>query len=363
MFCQGTKPLFHAILALMEKPILLVTADSTRTGAPRQVALLARGLADTGVPVAVACPSGWLPQTLEHTGVGIHLLEDTHALHVQLGRIREIIAMTEPRIVHTHGVRGGLWGRLAANPNDLNVIYTEHLWTSDFHLANPYRERLQLASLQWLDRRTHRTVAVSDAVQRFLIAKHITTPEKLRVIAGAVEAHPEIKLTKESVIGTLGTLTKVKGIDVLLEALVHLSGVRLIVGGDGPERVPLEKMAARLGVADRVTWMSHTDNPAEFYASIRTYVQPSRSESFGLAPLEAMSRGIPVVLSDRGALPELITPGREGVITALAPAGLAAGIAETLEHAETYRDAARVRAQAFSPEQLVTAHQALYTSL
>lgn len=106
-----------------------------------------------------------------------------------------------------------------------------------------------------------------------------------------------------------GRLAQEKGVDVLLRALARLtgtagdSGPRLLVAGDGPERPALEALAQSLGVGAAVSFLGQVGREAlsSAFASADICVQPSRTEGFSKAWLDAMAHGVPLVASDVGA--------------------------------------------------------------
>jgi glycosyltransferase involved in cell wall biosynthesis len=116
------------------------------------------------------------------------------------------------------------------------------------------------------------------------------------------------------VIGFVGRLVFEKGVDLLLEAAAALPGLwRLTIGGGGPERGRLERLARELKIADRVFFegqIPSTQMPA-YYRQLDALVLPSRTlpnwkEQFGRALIEGMACGIPVVGSDSGEIPNVI---------------------------------------------------------
>ncbi len=132
-----------------------------------------------------------------------------------------------------------------------------------------------------------------------------------------------------------GRLLREKRIDLLLRAVAFLasrqlprqSGVLLTVFGDGPYKETLVRLAAELGISDRVDFRGHAGTNVEVWENLgkaRIAVQPSEREGFGLFPLEAMAAGLPVVYceSPESAVPELVRHGVEGLCAPADPASL-----------------------------------------
>jgi glycosyltransferase involved in cell wall biosynthesis len=109
-----------------------------------------------------------------------------------------------------------------------------------------------------------------------------------------------------------------KGIEFLLEAASHLHvpGVRIrwLVGGKGTLRDWLENRARELGVGDSVTFLGFVARPEEFLRRIDIFVMPSLFEGLGVAALEAMAAGKPVVATRVGGLAESILDGQTGLL-------------------------------------------------
>jgi glycosyltransferase involved in cell wall biosynthesis len=118
-------------------------------------------------------------------------------------------------------------------------------------------------------------------------------------------------------------LVETKNLALLLQCLAELREAppwRLDVVGDGPERMPLERLANEFQIGDRVIFRGHCEDPPTFLEQADLHVFPSRLESFGLVVLEAMAYGVPSlgILSDgthyRNANHEIITSGVDGLI-------------------------------------------------
>jgi glycosyltransferase involved in cell wall biosynthesis len=134
-------------------------------------------------------------------------------------------------------------------------------------------------------------------------------------------------------IGYVGRLHDQKGVDTLLRGFALLTAGYLVIVGDGPERTRLERLAVRLGIADRTRFFGfvpHERIPAVL-RDIDVLVLPSRYEELGSALLEAMYARVPIVASDVGGIPELIEHRRSGLLVPpAAPALLAAAVRELI---------------------------------
>ncbi|HYF38802.1 MAG TPA: N-acetyl-alpha-D-glucosaminyl L-malate synthase BshA [Gemmatimonadales bacterium] len=138
----------------------------------------------------------------------------------------------------------------------------------------------------------------------------------------------------------------------------------LIMIGDGPERVDAESEARELGVAEQVRFLGRIDSVASLLQGSDLFILPSQTESFGLAALEAMACGSPVVASRAGGLPEVIDDGVNGI---LEPVGSVEAMGrravELLRDPERHaamRAAAIAKAEQFSSERIVPMYEAIY---
>ena len=151
-------------------------------------------------------------------------------------------------------------------------------------------------------------------------------------------------------IGSVGTLRRAKAHDVLIRALAripHALQARLTLVGDGPERARLQAQVHAADLSKSVRFVGHQDNVASWLERFDAFAFPSRDEGLGIALLEAMGAGVPVVAARTGGIPELLDHGVEGLLVpteddaALATALVQ--IAEDPESAAARAEAARAR--------------------
>ena len=140
---------------------------------------------------------------------------------------------------------------------------------------------------------------------------------------------------------------------------------RLIMIGDGPDRISVERQAAEYGLSDVVEFVGEQQDLVPWLSSADLFLLPSNKESFGLSALEALSCGVPVIGCNVGGLPEVVRHGETGIL--LPPgdiAGLSAAATEILGDPEKWRamselGAADARAR-FSEDAIVPLYEEIY---
>ncbi len=187
------------------------------------------------------------------------------------------------------------------------------------------------------------------------------------------ELRRELGLEGRRVVAFTGRLVAHKGVDVILQALRELPpDVSLVVVGRGPRLVDLERLARRVGVAERALFCpSVSDDDLPRYlalANVFAFPSQNRLEGFGLAVAEAMACGLPVVTSDMPGVREVIDDGVHGfLVQPLLADDLAAKIRILLDDPALARrlgEAARRRAEtSYSLSQVAGQLIRLYGSL
>jgi len=140
---------------------------------------------------------------------------------------------------------------------------------------------------------------------------------------------------------------------------------RLLLVGDGPERVPSREVADQLGVTKWIRWLGQLDAVEEVIGCADLFILPSRNESFGLAALEAMSAAVPVIASNAEGLPELVRNGETGYLLAVGDVeGMARRSIELLSdaksHAAMAEAARRVAIESYDVEKIIPMYEDFY---
>jgi glycosyltransferase involved in cell wall biosynthesis len=204
-----------------------------------------------------------------------------------------------------------------------------------------------------------------------VIHSAVEPPAGLPGAAGRAAARARHSIASgEFAIGVVAALERRKAHDVLLHALAatlsKLPPLRVLFCGDGSERAALARLTRELGLESRVRFLGELGQVADVLAALDLFVLPSRHEGLGVAVLEAMAAGVPVVASAVGGLPEAVDDGRTGLLVPPEdPRALGVAIAELaadVERARRMGIAGRARVLAeFSMERMADAYEALYT--
>jgi glycosyltransferase involved in cell wall biosynthesis len=246
-----------------------------------------------------------------------------------VGELGSEIHRFRPDVVHTHLIHGDLYGQLAAMAARVPGVSSVH-GTPDFYRRQPY-----LAAGRLVGKIARRRIAISDYVASFLRTLRLAPENRIRVIPYGIDARlfrtsePEAQAVRRSfgysdreyVLGIASRLVPGKGHDLLLRAFgraAHEYGTpRLLIAGDGPERQSLEALADGCCPPGTVRFLGFAANVRLVLAACDALAfptQPELSEGFGLAALEAMAAGRPIIATAVGSLPEVVTHNVAGLL-------------------------------------------------
>jgi L-malate glycosyltransferase len=281
-----------------------------------------------------------------------------------------------PRVVHTHLYYANVLGRLAAwMTRDARCVSTLH--NPDYTFEG--RPSLFFAGKKALDRLTGRRNAALLAVSRAVaedFERHLGW-RGIRVVPNGVDvehfspgpAPPAADWPGGGLrMLHVGRLHPQKGHRFLIEALARARGRGMDAGlalvGEGPLRGELAEQVARLGLDGRVRFLGRRDDVRELLRAADVFVFPSLYEAAGIALLEAMACGKPVIASRTGGIVEIVREGVDGMLVAPGDAEELASALGRLAAAPALRSrlgaAARSRALEFDIRRTVRAVEAVY---
>ncbi|MEV0586806.1 glycosyltransferase [Nonomuraea sp. NPDC050310] len=298
--------------------VLHVITGLEAGGAERQLHDLVAHHRVTAEVAALTRP-GLISQAIRELGVPVHHLgmSGNRDLRV-LNPLWRLVREGGYDVVHAHLFRAGLYGRLVARLAGVSaIVATEHS-IGDHHLEGRPITRSVRTLARAGERLGHVTVAVSSAAARRLERWGVPA-DRIEVIPNGIDPRafrfdPAARTTTRSrltipphltVVGGVGRLEPGKRFDVLLEAVAPLPDTVLLLVGDGPERAKLVARARELGIAHRMILTGQSSQVPALLSAMDVFAAPSEEETFGLAVVEALAAGLPVLHGACPALAEL----------------------------------------------------------
>jgi glycosyltransferase involved in cell wall biosynthesis len=272
---------------------------------------------------------------------------------LSLGRAAtKAIRRLQPDIVHLHSSFAGAVLRmsLGAGNGQPRVIYCPHGWAFAMETSNA-RKRLYAAVERWLTRRTDLVIANSETERQLAISFGLPA-EKIRAVKNGIEWTPVAEKrdmadpSRRIRLAFIGRHDRQKGIDILLGAIdrfalshidFHIVG-ESVVGRDESAHRPAGPNVIFHG------WLSRADT-MKLLGDVDGLVMPSRWDAAPIVAIEAMRAGVPVIGSDRGALPEIVRHGVGGLIFDLDSPEALGRLLERIELGELRRLGATARAR------------------
>jgi N-acetyl-alpha-D-glucosaminyl L-malate synthase BshA len=218
---------------------------------------------------------------------------------------------------------------------------------------------------------------VSDSLKEDTL-KYFRVEKQIKVVPNFIDFSRFNKLPKdhfkkaiapenEKIIVHTSNFRKVKRVwDVVyvFEKILKSVPSRLLMIGDGPERLNMENLCRELGVSDKVTFLGKQEAIEEILSVADLFIIPSETESFGLAALVAMACDVPVISTNKGGLPEVNINGFTGYTSDVGDIHKMAKDALIIlrdENLDTFKKQAKEHALKFSMDEILPLYVALYS--
>ena len=223
----------------------------------------------------------------------------------------------EHDVIHAHDWMTAFAGLAAKKISKKPLVLHIHALELDRSAGNPNQKIYEMERLGMLS--ADKVIAVSRYTKELIIEHYGIAPDKIRVVyngllrRASLGAKPRIRAKKkEKTVLFLGRITRQKGPQYFVEAariaLECRKDLRFVVAGSGDMLPAMKRRVRELGIEGHFDFLGflNAEEVKDVYAASDVYVMPSVSEPFGLAPLEAMDCGVPVVLSRQSGVSEIL---------------------------------------------------------
>ena len=299
-----------------KKIAILYSGGKSFGGIEQYLVNLLNNVKDDSVEFEILSLGNWdLTQRLKEIGIVPVIFSDRRINLKVISEIGKYLIAHNFDLLVSQGTVSNAYARV------ISWIYKiPNLVTVHSNQADDYSNPIVRVIYGFVDRAfrfsTVKYIAVSKYIRSKMVESGIPAKNISVIYNGMDFAKTVSRPHKRLVIGSVGRLHHVKGFDLLIEAFSLLENrrLRLKIAGNGDELDNLKTLANELGVGDRVEFVGFQKDINAFLDSLDVYVQPSRSEGFGLAVVEAMSRCLPVVVTPVGSLGEIVADGETGLI-------------------------------------------------
>jgi|SRR3989339_215045 len=237
-------------------------------------------------------------------------------------KLRRYIIDNKIDILHTHWYKTDIIGFLATRGTPCKTVSTPHGWSRDSGFKLQSYEVMDRLMFPFLDAVAPLSPKLYDNLKKIPFLK-----KKLALIQNGVDTteieacktvHPQLIEWKNQgffILGYIGRLIHLKGLDILFNALSSLDKKlpwKLVLIGDGEQRTFLETLAQTLKISENVSFFGFQEERLEFLKGFDVFVLPSRSEGIPRCLMEALAANKPVISSDIPGSTELIIDGKTG---------------------------------------------------
>jgi glycosyltransferase involved in cell wall biosynthesis len=310
--------------------VLHVTYDMRIGGTEMVIKNIIEGSDKELLDMSIFCieePLGPWGEEMRENGIAIHSQNRKDGFDTSLiSGIRKVIKEQSIDVLHCHQYTPWVYGVLAAVGLRTKVIFTEH--GRFYPDSSSWKRRFINPVLAFF---TDHITAISKATKQALVEFEFLNEKKIEVIYNGIQPLPkasaeELKELRVSlqipehhmILGTVARLDPIKNqkmmIDAFNEVLKEQPDTTLIIVGDGELMDALQAQVSELGIRDKVIFTGYVTKPGTHIQLFDIFLLSSLSEGTSMTLLEAMSVGVPCVVTDAGGNAEVVEDGVSGVV-------------------------------------------------
>ncbi|GHN40362.1 glycosyltransferase [Lactobacillus delbrueckii] len=243
-------------------------------------------------------------------------------------QIKKIVKQIKPDIVYAHSTKAGALTRIALMGMHIPVIYNPHGWA--FNMAQSKKKELAYRLIEKAQIPfTKKVVCISEAEMQSAIQKHICSKDKIKIITNGIDfdlldkvqpvTRRDLGIPESAfVVGQIGRLSEQKSPDVFVEMAEKIKkeipNSFFVMVGDGNLEAEIRRLIKMKGLEDSFLITGWVNNPTGYLNCFDVATLLSRREGFGLALVEYMYCGVPLVSTKVDAIPYVVDDGVDGLL-------------------------------------------------
>lgn len=292
------------------KKILHVTMSSAFGGAETVILTIISELKNK-FDFNYLCPAGDIEEILKKNNITYTTFSDKNIYNISK-QIKEI----KPDIIHAHDFTASiLCGLLAKNTQIISHLHTDHKWIKSLNLKSLI---YLLTTIKY-----KKVIVVSNAMAKEMFGYRFLN-KKLNILLNPVDKKKIYKLANESIynekydLAFLGRLSEYKNPLAYIRIVQKLKQQNLIkkavIIGDGELKQKCLEKISELNLQEVIEVMGFIENPFPIISNSKILIMPSKNEALGLAGIESMVLGVPVIASNVGGLRDIIKNNENGFL-------------------------------------------------
>lgn len=281
----------------------------------------------------------------------------------------QLFRRVRPQVVHTHGAEANFHGLMAAWLAQIPVRIGEEIGT-------PSHSNVAKWVFRFIYQFSQIVIGGSDPVINWLVDSREVPPKKILKMHNPLELpSARERYVRNSMLrlSYVGRMEAVKNPEILIDVIRTLcangSPVELWLIGDGSQRNMLEEKVHKEGLGRYIKFWGYQESPFDFIKQCDVFIQPSLTEGFSNSLVEAMGCGVPVIVTETGAAPEIVQNDISGWLVKCADIGSLVTAVNAANHLNPedlvlMGKAARLSVEnRFEPENYISRLEKLYSEV
>lgn len=305
-----------------KKIIFVITRGDTIGGAQTHLILLCKHLQTKNIDIKVIVGGANTILRNKLKSINIDTYEINH-MKREISAMNDLLALfllikifirEKPNLISAHSSKAGILSRLASFILKIPIVFTVHGWAFTEGVEENKR-KLYINIEKFLAKITNKIIAVSDYDYQLAIKENVCNRDKIIMIHNGIDFTDYTKLKKESNILNLvmvARFDKPKDQLKLIKSVQNINGIKLHLIGDGPKVSDCISYVQLNNLNEKIVFLGYSDNVKSYLLDMDIFILISNYEGFPISTLEAMSVGLPIIISDVGGASESIINGDNG---------------------------------------------------